>query len=47
MFFSTKGKSRGLGLTLTQRIIKNHNGFINVSSEELKGTKFSIVLPIV
>lgn len=47
MFFSTKGKSRGLGLTLTQRIIKNHGGFINVSSEKEKGTKFSVVLPIV
>lgn len=47
MFFSTKGKSRGLGLTLTQKIIKNHNGFINVSSGNNKGTKFSIVLPIV
>ncbi len=47
MFFSTKGKSRGLGLTLTQKIIKSHNGFINVSSEKNKETKFSIVLPIV
>ncbi|MCF6270331.1 MAG: FG-GAP-like repeat-containing protein [Melioribacteraceae bacterium] len=47
MFYSTKGKSRGLGLTLTQKIIKNHNGFINVYSEKNKGTKFSVVLPIV
>jgi len=47
MFFSTKGKSRGLGLTLAQKIIKNHNGFINVSKEDAKGTKFSVVLPLV
>ncbi|MCP5064039.1 MAG: hypothetical protein GY936_16480 [Ignavibacteriae bacterium] len=47
MFFSTKGKSRGLGLTLAQKIIKNHNGFINVSREDFKGTKFSVVLPAV
>ncbi|MEN8192674.1 MAG: FG-GAP-like repeat-containing protein [Bacteroidota bacterium] len=47
MFFSTKGKSRGLGLTIAQKIIKHHNGFINVSKEETKGTKFSVVLPII
>lgn len=47
MFFSTKGKSRGLGLNLVKRIINSHNGFINVSKEKMKGTKFSVILPII
>jgi signal transduction histidine kinase len=46
MFYSTRGKSRGLGLTLTRNIVKNHNGFINVVSQEHEGTEFKIVLPI-
>ena len=47
MFFSTKGKSRGLGLTLAHRIINKHNGFINVTKGKIKGTKFSVVLPLI
>jgi signal transduction histidine kinase len=47
MFFSTKGKSRGLGLTLANRIVNSHNGVINVSREDIQGTKFSVILPII
>ena len=46
MFYSTRGKSRGLGLTLTRNIIKNHKGFIDVESKKNKGTQFRIVLPL-
>lgn len=41
---STSGN--GLGLTLSKRIIDLHNGDIQVSSKEEKGTTFTIVLPI-
>ncbi len=46
MFYSTRGKNRGLGLALTKNIIKNHNGYIDVISELDKGTEFKIALPV-
>jgi signal transduction histidine kinase len=36
----------GLGLTLAQKIVENHHGFIRVESEVGKGTEVSITLPL-
>jgi signal transduction histidine kinase len=46
-FFSTKpmGKGTGLGLSITDRIITNHEGFLNFESLEGEFTKVTIDLP--
>ncbi|TES93314.1 MAG: hypothetical protein E3J87_02535 [Candidatus Cloacimonadota bacterium] len=43
-FFSTKRRGLGLGLTITQKIMNAHGGFIKVESEVGKGTVFSVFL---
>src|SRR5580765_2362422 len=46
-FFSAKkGKGIGLGLPISERIIKNHGGTIAVESTPGKGTTFKIHLPL-
>ena len=47
VFFSTKGsKGTGLGLAVTQKIITEHGGDIQVESELDVGTQFTITLPL-
>ena len=47
-FFSTKGptKGTGLGLSICYSIIKDHGGTIEVDSEQGKGTRFIIRIPV-
>ena len=45
-FYTTKPKGTGLGVSLSEEIIKAHNGTLNYESEENKYTKVTITLPI-
>lgn len=45
-FFTTKDDGTGLGLSIAFNIINEHGGWLDVSSEEGKGTSFMITLPI-
>jgi PAS domain S-box-containing protein len=46
-YFTTKPNSNGLGLTTAYSIIKKHDGYISVSSEQNKGSVFNIYLPAI
>ena len=45
-FFTTKPQGVGLGLPIVAKIIDEHQGRIDVMSEEGKGTTFEVVLPL-
>jgi PAS domain S-box-containing protein len=47
-FFTTKSEKggTGLGLSIAHKIIANHGGTLDASSEEGSGTTFSITLPL-
>jgi signal transduction histidine kinase len=44
-FFSTKEGGSGLGLALTQQIVKDHGGDLAVDSSVGKGTVFRVAVP--
>ena len=45
-FFTTKEKGSGLGLSISNQIIQDHKGYIDVESQVNKGTSFFINLPL-
>ncbi len=45
-FFTTKEKGTGLGLPISQRIVENHGGSIEVRSRQGVGSTFTVVLPV-
>ncbi len=45
-FFTTKETGTGLGLMVTQGIVQDHDGWIDVESEKGKGSVFKVYLPL-
>jgi len=45
-FFTTKEEGTGLGLSIASRIVEEHGGWLDVSSEEGKGSTFVLTLPV-
>lgn len=46
-FFSTKEKKSGLGLSTVYGIVKQHKGFIKITSQEEKGTIVKLFFPLI
>jgi len=46
LYYTNKKDGNGIGLSISQKIISQHNGTISVSSKENQGTIFKITLPI-
>jgi two-component system sensor histidine kinase HydH len=46
LYFTTKAEGTGIGLSIIQRIINEHNGIIDFKSKENVGTTFTIKLPV-
>ncbi len=46
-FFTTKSKNSGMGLAVVYGIVKEHHGWINVSSVPGSGTVFKVYLPAI
>jgi signal transduction histidine kinase len=45
-FFTTSPSGTGLGLSISQKIIEAHGGRIEVSTEEGRFSRFSVILPV-
>jgi len=47
-FYSTKeaGRGTGLGLSISRRVVADHGGTIEVSSEPGERTTFTVTLPL-
>ena len=45
-FFTTKEKGSGLGLAVSQKIMHEHGGFIDISSVKNRGTDVSVYIPV-
>lgn len=46
LYFTSKAKGTGIGLSIIQRIVNEHDGIVTVDSSQEKGTSFTILIPI-
>jgi len=45
-FFTTKKRGTGLGMAISLKIVKNHNGKIKITSKENIGTVVQVFFPV-
>jgi CheY-like chemotaxis protein/two-component sensor histidine kinase len=45
-FFTTKDSGTGLGLAIARKISEDHDGSVELKTEEGKGTEFTVYLPV-
>lgn len=45
-YFTTKATGTGLGLTIVQKVIEEHQGSITVASHVPSGTRFTLAIPV-
>ncbi len=45
-YYSTKKAGTGLGLAISRRVVREHGGELNVTSEAGKGSDFIVRLPL-
>ena len=45
LYFTTKPRGTGLGLSMVYRIVAEHGGRVEVASEGGEGTRFRVLLP--
>ena len=46
LYFTTKAKGTGIGLSIVQRIVFEHGGSLEFESMENSGTLFTLIIPI-
>jgi signal transduction histidine kinase len=46
-FYTTRTRGTGLGLSITRKILEQHGASISFTSEEGKGTTFTVQIPVV
>ena len=45
-FFTTKTRGTGLGLTNTERVIRDHGGWLDIDSDTTGGAVFTLMIPV-
>ena len=45
-FFTTKTRGTGLGLTNTERVVRDHGGWLEIDDRETGGAAFTLMMPV-